>query len=157
MSRPSCATRTLAHTSQTLTRLHHIGYVVRDIQQAAPEFVKSMGSSWDGRIIADPIQGVRVSFLTQGCQYTQIELLESDSPTAPIAKFLREKGQGLHHLCFEVDDLEASVKELRATGGLLAKPPKPAVAFGGRRIAWLINSQRLLLELLESELHGTTF
>ena len=131
-------------------KLHHIGYVVHNIEKAAPEFVRSTGASWDGKIITDPLQGVRVSFLTLAPQDAQIELVEPDSPQAPVARFLKEKGPGLHHLCYEVTDLRKSIDDLRAAGNLLAKPPRPAVAFGGRRIAWLITSEQLLMELLES-------
>lgn len=132
-------------------KLHHVGYVVSDIAKAAPGFVRSIGASWDGKIIADPLQGVRVSFLTLGPEDARIELVESDSPNAPISRFLIERGQGLHHLCYEVTDLKVALDALRATGSLLAKPPKPAAAFGGRKIAWLITSEQLLMELLESE------
>jgi methylmalonyl-CoA/ethylmalonyl-CoA epimerase len=132
-------------------KLHHVGYVVSDIEKAAPEFVRSIGASWDGKIMADPLQGVRVSFLKLAPEDAQIELVEPNSPNSPIARFLSEKGQGLHHLCYEVKDLKVALEELRAAGSLLAKPPKPAVAFGGRRIAWLITSEQLLMELLESE------
>jgi methylmalonyl-CoA/ethylmalonyl-CoA epimerase len=131
-------------------KLHHVGYVVADIEKAAPKFVTSIGASWDGNIITDPLQGVRVSFLALAPEDAQLELVEPCSRSAPVAKFLREKGQGLHHLCYEVKDLNVALEKLRAAGNLLAKPPRPAVAFGGRRIAWLMNSEKLLIELLES-------
>lgn len=130
-------------------RLHHIGYVVSDIERAAVGFVSSVGAVWDGKIVADPLQGARVSFLTTNPEEAQIELVEPDSPGAPTARFLREKGGGLHHLCYEVEDLDLTLQEMRTAGSLLAKPPKPAAAFGGRRIAWLLTSEKLLLELLE--------
>lgn len=130
-------------------KLHHVGYVVNDIDKAAAGFVDSVGAVWDGRIVADPLQGARVSFLTTNPEDAQIELVEPDSPDAPTARFLREKGGGLHHLCYEVEDLDLTLQEMRRAGSLLAKPPKPAAAFGGRRIAWLLTSEKLLLELLE--------
>lgn len=132
-------------------RLHHVGYVVGDIEKAAAGFVSSVGAHWDGKIVADPLQGARVSFLTIRPEDPQIELVEPDSPEAPTARFLREKGEGLHHLCYEVKDLTAALRDMRAAGSLLAKPPKPAVAFGGRRIAWLLTAEKLLVELLELE------
>ena len=132
-------------------RLHHVGYVVSDIEKAAAGFVDSVGARWDGTIVTDPLQGARVSFLTMRPEDAQIELVEPDSPNAPTARFLREKGEGLHHLCYEVKDLTVALQQMRAAGSLLAKPPKPAAAFGGRKIAWLLTPEKLLLELLELE------
>jgi methylmalonyl-CoA/ethylmalonyl-CoA epimerase len=132
-------------------KLHHIGYVVSDIEKAAAGFAGSVGARWDGKIVSDPLQGARVSFLKMGPQDAQIELVEPDSPGAPTARFLRERGAGLHHLCYEVRDLTATLQEMRDAGSLLAKPPKPAAAFGGRKIAWLLTPEKLLLELLETE------
>jgi methylmalonyl-CoA/ethylmalonyl-CoA epimerase len=137
--------------SDSQLKLHHVGYVVSDIEKSAAGFAGSVGARWDGKIVADPLQGARVSFLTMRPEDAQIELVEPDSPGAPTARFLREKGEGLHHLCYEVKDLAETLQTMRAAGSLLARPPKPAVAFGGRRIAWLLTPEKLLLELLETE------
>jgi methylmalonyl-CoA/ethylmalonyl-CoA epimerase len=138
-------------------KLHHVGYVVNDIEKAAAGFAGSVGAHWDGKIVADPLQGARVSFLTTSPEDAQIELVEPDSAGAPTARFLRERGEGMHHLCYEVRDLTATLQAMRAAGSLLAKPPKPAAAFGGRRIAWLLTPEKLLLELLETEANKSVF
>jgi hypothetical protein len=59
---------------------------------------------------------------------------------------LKENGQAFHHLCYEVNRLEEALAELRSKGALIAKPLRPAVAFEGRRIAWLLTAEKLLLE-----------
>jgi methylmalonyl-CoA/ethylmalonyl-CoA epimerase len=135
--------------SRTLLRLHHIGFVVASIRSSAPGFMRSLGATWDGAIFTDPGQKVRVAFLTPAPGDALIELVEPHAEDAPVSAFLREKGQGLHHLCYEVHMLEEAIAELRSKGSLIAKPPKPAVAFEGRRIAWLLTAEKLLLELLE--------
>jgi len=66
-----------------------------------------------------------------------------------VLKFLSEKGGGLHHFCYETTDLKAEVKAFLSRGALLTRPPAPAVAFGGRRIAWVLTREKLLVELLE--------
>jgi methylmalonyl-CoA/ethylmalonyl-CoA epimerase len=63
-----------------------------------------------------------------------------------------KKGGGLHHVCYEIDDLESGLRVALETGLVIAAPPAPAVAFGGRRIAWVCSKNRLLMELLER--HG---
>ncbi len=129
--------------------LHHIGFVVADIRAAMPGFASSLAGDWDGRIWEDPIQQVKVAFLHLGSNRSQIELVEPASPSAPVLRFLNEKGGGLHHLCYEVEDMEGGLREMRSRGALLVRPPKPAVAFSGRRIAWLLTAEKLLIELLE--------
>jgi len=129
---------------------------VRDIATAAAEFVQSLQAEWDGNIFSDPLQQVRVTFLTLLPGEAQLELVEPIDQHSPVAAFLQNKGQGLHHLCFEVVDLEKTVSSMRSKGVLLAKPPKPAVAFAGRRIAWLLTRERLLIELLELQRPNST-
>ena len=76
-----------------------------------------------------PQQKVRVAFLTTRPEDARIELAQPAG---------------------EVPDLEAQIAEMRSRGALLAKRPKPAVAFDGRRIAWVITAEKFLIELLES-------
>jgi methylmalonyl-CoA/ethylmalonyl-CoA epimerase len=126
-----------------------MGYVVSDIEPAAHGFIRSLEATWDHKIFDDPHQKVRVTFLTLRPEDAQIELVQPASPDSPVLRFLEEKGGGLHHACYEVPDIEGKIKDLRSRGALLAKRPKPAVAFDGRRIAWLITAEGLLIELLE--------
>jgi methylmalonyl-CoA/ethylmalonyl-CoA epimerase len=141
----------IADSPTALLRLHHIGFVVANISDSAPGFLRSMGGSWDENVFADPGQKVKVTFLRITAGDVWVELVEPNAEDAPVHKFLREKGPGLHHLCYEVNKLEDALAELRSKGGLIAKPPKPAVAFEGRRIAWMITPEKLLVELLEVE------
>jgi len=133
--------------------LHHVGFVVADIATAMPGFVRSLAAEWDGRIIEDPLQKVKVAFLSTRPQDGQIELVEPVGPDSPVLRFLQEKGGGLHHACYEVADLEKELNDFRSRGAVIAKRPKPAVAFDGRRIAWVVTAEKLLVELLEETLH----
>jgi methylmalonyl-CoA/ethylmalonyl-CoA epimerase len=133
-------------------RLHHMGYVVASIEKAMPGFVRSLAATWDERIIHDPLQKVKVAFLTTRAGDPQIELVEPAGDDAPVLRFLNQRGGGLHHVCYEVGDLERGLEEFRSRGAMIAKRPKPAVAFAGRRIAWLITPEKLLVELLEETL-----
>jgi methylmalonyl-CoA epimerase len=128
--------------------LHHIGFVVADIVQAAPAFARSFAAAWDGCVYQDPHQNVKVTFLSAGD--SRIELVEPAGEDSPVLRFLREKGGGLHHACYEVADLEGTMREMKARGCLIARRPRPATAFGGRRIAWMLTAEKLLVELLES-------
>lgn len=131
--------------------LHHIGFVVRSITSVAEGFGDAMSATWDGKITHDPTQQVRVTFLYPADPRNPVfELVEPASETSPVSHFLRKQG-GLHHLCYEVDELEATLEEARAVGIAMVAPPTPAVAFEGRRIAWVCSRNRLLMEFLERQ------
>jgi methylmalonyl-CoA/ethylmalonyl-CoA epimerase len=137
-------------------RLHHIGYVVASIDVAMPGFVRSLGANWDGQVFHDPHQKVKVAFLTTRPEDAQVELVEPAGDDSPVLRFLREKGGGLHHVCCEVADLESQLLEFRSRGAVIVKRPKPAVAFNGRRIAWIMTAERALIELLEQSVSAVS-
>jgi methylmalonyl-CoA/ethylmalonyl-CoA epimerase len=129
--------------------LHHVGFVVADIQAGMDAFAASLGATWDGAIFQDPLQKVKVAFLTTRAGDAQIELVAPDGPDSPVLRFFNENGGGLHHVCYEVDDLEGQMSAMKSRGALIMRRPKPAVAFEGRRIAWMLTREKLLVELLE--------
>ena len=130
-------------------RLHHVGYVVSDIESSARGFVESLGTAWNGEIVHDPIQKVQVTFLSTGPTCAQIELVQPAAEKSPVTKFL-ERGGGQHHLCYEVDDLENALAAFRSRRAAIIQRPCPAVAFNGRRIAWFVTKEKLIVELLET-------
>lgn len=129
--------------------IHHLGFVVPSISAAAEAFALSMSASWDGQIIHDPLQCVRVAFFSPADTRNPVfELVEPASEASPVTNFLK-KGVGLHHVCYEIDDLESGLQEARSVGLAIVSDPTPALAFGGRRIAWVCSKSRLLMEFLE--------
>jgi methylmalonyl-CoA/ethylmalonyl-CoA epimerase len=130
-------------------KLHHIGFVVCSIQETAESFALSLGATWDGNIVLDPLQNARVAFFQ--CRNPTdplIELVEPGGPESPVSRFV-ERGGGLHHLCYQVKDLDSHLQFCKSVGTIIIRPPVPAVAFGGRRIAWGVTKKRLLMEFLE--------
>jgi methylmalonyl-CoA/ethylmalonyl-CoA epimerase len=123
--------------------------VVRDIEAEVEGFARSIDAIWDTRIFHDPLQKVRVTFLRSSSPAEpQIELVEPAAEDSPVWRFL-SAGGGLHHLCYEVNDLDSYLCELRKLGNIMVRPPLPAVAFEERRIAWVVTRPKLLLEFLE--------
>lgn len=128
---------------------HHVGYVVASINDAIPAIAKSLDAEWDGEIIHDPNQAVRVAFLKhKNPADPLIELVEPAGEKSPVHAFLK-RGGGFHHLCYQVEQLEKQLELSRANGAVIVRKPMPAVAFGGRRIAWIFTKQKLLIEYLE--------
>jgi methylmalonyl-CoA/ethylmalonyl-CoA epimerase len=129
-------------------RLHHIGYLVRDLLEAEV-FRTRLGYVIESDVVEDPVQTAFVQFVRQPQSASLIELV---TPTGQESKLSRAlaKGGGLHHLCYEVDDIDAACSHLRDKQMLALSDPTPAVAFSGRRIAWFMDRGAMLVELLES-------
>jgi len=131
--------------------LHHLGVVVASIAPVAEKFAASISACWDGQIIHDPLQQVRVAFFKPFDKRNPVfELVEPASEASPVTNFLTKR-VGLHHICYEIDGLESVLEAARATDFFIVSTPKPAMAFGGRRIAWVCSKSRLLMEFLERE------
>jgi methylmalonyl-CoA/ethylmalonyl-CoA epimerase len=128
---------------------HHIGFVVASIEPSVAGFLDSLQAEWDGAIFHDPNQAVRVTFLRGKNEANPLfELVAPAGEDSPVIPFLK-RGGGLHHLCYEIDDLEEQLALSRAQGGLVVRQPLPAVAFEGRLIAWVYTRNKLLVEYLE--------
>lgn len=108
-----------------------------------------LGLHLAGEITADETQRVRVAFLAGADDRAGLlELVEPVAADSP-AMALAQRGGGLHHVCYEVDDLDGWVEHSKRQGMLLVAAPVPAPAFAGRRIAWMYSQDRLLVEYLE--------
>ena len=79
---------------------------------------------------------------------TYLEFVAPDGLGSKLAATAK-KGGGLHHLCYSAGRLEDAIEHLEANGMKLFSDPKPAIAFGGRRICWLLGPDQLLAELVE--------
>jgi len=130
-------------------RLHHVGILVPDLPRAVAEYADRFGCSVESQAIEDPAQTSVVQFLRLPGAPSWLELVTPNGPDSKLANALR-KGGGLNHLCYEVADIAAACAHLRDRAMLSVGDPTPAVAFGGRRVAWLMDPSRLLVELVEA-------
>jgi methylmalonyl-CoA/ethylmalonyl-CoA epimerase len=136
--------------SSTLA-FHHLGFVVPNIAAAIEGFNHSLEAAWEGRVYEDPHQRVKVAFVAVRPGDPLIELIEPAAEDSPVRHFLAERGGGLHHVCYEVDEIEEQLTLLRSRGCMIVRRPKPAIAFNGRMIAWVFTAQKLLVELLQKD------
>lgn len=106
-----------------LTNVEHIGIAVRDIHVSNELFSKLLNvQPYKSETVAS--EGVTTSFFQ--VNQTKIELLEATNPDSPIAKFLEKKGEGVHHIAFEVDDIVSEINRLKEEGfTVLNEIPKP--------------------------------
>ncbi|GCE07382.1 VOC family protein [Dictyobacter aurantiacus] len=129
-------------------RLHHVGIVVDSIDEKAPLYRRVVPIGFPSEIIHDEVQRVRVAFADAG-NNVALEFIEPDDEDSPVARALRQ-GASLHHLCYEVEDLEQAVAQARSAGALVVCEPVPARAFQGRRIAFIYSPVGGLTEFVEA-------
>jgi methylmalonyl-CoA/ethylmalonyl-CoA epimerase len=105
-----------------MLKVEHIGIAVKDLAQSVPLFEKLLNTScYKTESVAS--EQVNTAFFRQG--ETKIELLESSDPQGVIARYVDKKGEGIHHIAFEVADIHAEMERLRSEGFvLLNEQPK---------------------------------
>ena len=105
-----------------MKKIEHIGIAVKDLKESNRLFEKLFGES-HYKTESVESEGVRTSFFKVG--ENKIELLEATNEDSPIAKFIEKKGEGIHHIAFDVDDIEKQIKRLEEEGFVvLNKKPK---------------------------------
>lgn len=131
-----------------ILRVEHIGIAVSSLANADALFSKLLGiAPYKLETVAG--EGVNTSFYQNG--ETKIELLEATRPESAIAKFIEKKGEGIHHIAFEVDDLEAEMKRLEGEGIRLLNI-EPKTGADNKRICFLHpkDTNGVLVELCQS-------
>lgn len=105
-----------------MRKIEHIGIAVKSLGQANELFAKLFGKE-HYKVEAVESEGVSTSFFKMGD--TKIELLEGTRPDSPIAKFIDKRGEGIHHIAFDVADIKAEMERLQKEGFvLLNEEPK---------------------------------
>ena len=115
--------------------LNHVAIAVKDMQAAAAVYRDTLGATVS-EAVPQPAHGVSTIFVTS--PNTKIELLEPRGANSPIAKFLERNAEGgIHHICYEVDDIEASSKQLVAKGARILGDGKPKIGAHGKPVLFL--------------------
>src|SRR6266516_3154589 len=132
-------------------RIDHVAIIVRNIEQSLVFYRDTLGITL-GEIKEVPGEQVRIAFLLLGGSAgSVIELIEPTTPDSSLAKFIEQRGKGLHHICLEVENIEAALAEMKEKSALVLDK-QPRIAAEGRAI--FLHPKRtngVLLELLEKE------
>ena len=130
-------------------RIDHVAIIVRNIEQALLFYRDTLGIT-PSEIKEVPTEQVRIAFLPMGgSEGSEIELIEPTTPDSSLRKFLDKRGEGLHHICLEVDDIDAALAEMQAKGAPVLDE-QPRTAAEGRAIFVHPRAANgVLLELLE--------
>ena len=133
-------------------KLRHVGVAVPSLDPATDTLATLFGYRVISGPFDDPIQKVSVNFLTQSANdVAEVELIAPLGEDSPITAMLAKSGGGAYHLCFETSDIEKALVHAKKNGCIVISGPVPAVAFNGRRIAWIYTKSRQLFELVEAE------
>ena len=139
-------------------RLHHVGIAARDGDRVATLWRDLLGLEETGRYRVDEF-GVIAAFLAPAAGVEDpgglLELVQPLDETGPVARFLERRGPGLHHVCFEVADLDSALRSLSERGVRLVDE-RPRVGAGGHRVAFVhpASAGGVLLELKQAEAPG---
>ncbi len=130
-------------------KVDHIGIAVSNLEESLKFYTEVLGLTCQGTEVVEE-QKVRVAFLPVGD--TEVELLESTDPEGPIARFIEKNGEGIQHLAFRVDDIEAAIAALQEKGVKMIDE-KPRYGAGGARIAFVHPKAtgRVLVELSQRD------
>lgn len=132
-----------------IKRIDHIAIAVQGLDSTLQFFRDTLGLPYS-HTANEPEQHARVAFFPVGG--SEVELIESTNPTSGLAKWLEKRGEGLHHLCLEVDDIEAVLARLAEKGVQLINPT-PVTNSAGRRLAFVHpkSTHGVLIELYEEK------
>ncbi len=116
-----------------LEKIYHLGYAVEDLKAAAHFYEEHFGA-----VVGEPEeveeQGIVATMFDVG--ESKIELMEPIQPDSPVGKFLAKRGEGFHHVAFQVGDLEEALRELKESGVELIDE-EPRIGAGGTRMAFV--------------------
>lgn len=131
----------------SIKRIDHVAIVVDDLDEALEFWKDKLGLPLN-HVEAVPDQDSIVAFLPLG--QSEVELVQPVSAENGVGRFLDRKGPGMHHICFEVDDIEAYLRKLAAANVQLINQ-QPVVGTGGKRIAFIHpeSTHGVLVELYE--------
>lgn len=129
-----------------ILKIEHLGFAVADAEKANQTFARLLGTEKTKAEIVES-ENVNTHFFSVG--NSQIELLESLDPAGVISKFIEKRGQGMHHVAFLTDNLDAEVERLKGLGFEFIGPPKNGA--DNKRICFLHpkSTEGVLVELCE--------
>ncbi|TJY34859.1 methylmalonyl-CoA epimerase [Pontimicrobium aquaticum] len=135
-----------------MNKIEHIGIAVKDLKESNTLFKRLFGEPHYKMEYVES-EGVKTSFFKVG--ENKIELLEATNKNSPIAKFIEKKGEGIHHIAFDVDDIEKEIKRLKKEGFIVLNE-KPKQGADNKLVAFLHpkSTNGVLIELCQERVNN---
>lgn len=127
--------------------IHHIGYLVKNMQKAIDRFA-GLGFSIERGSVIDEYRGIDIVFMTNG-DY-RVELVSPITETSVVANTIKKLGNTPYHLCYYCDNIEETVEALKKEKFMQTDVAAPAPAIDGHRVCFLFNASIGLIELVET-------
>lgn len=132
-----------------MLKVHHIGYLVKDIEISKLDFLK-LGYSEVSPIVHDKARKIRICFMENAD--VMVELVEPCDDCEFLKGLKKKIGVGTYHICYECDNFDNTIQKLTSNNGggyILIQEPSPAVAIGNRRVVFMFSPNVGLIELVE--------
>jgi methylmalonyl-CoA/ethylmalonyl-CoA epimerase len=130
-------------------KFHHNGILCKNIEEEIPIY-KKLGYDVESEIYIDPIQQISCLFMCTSDLSTRIELIKPTSDQSPVMPYVRRNIK-MYHQAFICDNILDSINSLIQDGAILTVEPVTSVAFNGKKIAFLMLPNQMLIEIIEKE------
>lgn len=127
-------------------KIHHVGYLVKNLEKSKKLF-ELMGYTQENEQIYDAWRDIDICFLRKNGY--RIELVAPRGDESAVGELRKKIGNSPYHICYEVADLTEAIEELGKEHFIIWQEARPAVAFGGLKVAFLVNGKIGMIELLE--------
>lgn len=128
-------------------KIHHIGYLVKNIDEAIKEFLK-LGFK-EGKIVRDEYRGIDICFMDNDGYC--VELISPYCEESTVSGLIKKYKNSPYHLCYISSNIEKDIEELTQEGYVQMGEPKEAPAIDGRRVVFMMNGSIGLIEIVEEE------
>lgn len=132
-------------------KLEHIGIIVKDLEQAKQYYENHFGFKAISQIIDEPEQKVKIIFVETGSLGPSIELIQPVSEDSAVYIFLKKTGGRLHHLSYEVEDLDKAIEHFKNLKAVIVGKIYPGAGHNHRRVVWFYTVFKELIELIEED------
>ena len=133
-------------------KLDHIGIVVKNIEQYSKYYIKTFLARAITGIIDEPARGVEVMFIETGYGYMpMVELISPKSSNSKVSNFLEKTGGGIHHLAYEVNNIDKAIDHFKSLDSLILGPIVPGAGHNNTPTVWLYTSEKSIVELIQKQ------
>jgi methylmalonyl-CoA/ethylmalonyl-CoA epimerase len=131
-------------------KLDHVGIIVSDLEESIRYYKELYQFSEITDVIDEPEQNVRIAFIKTGKSgEAMIELIQPVNEQSSVYNFLKKTGGGVHHMSYEVEDLDRSIEHFKTMKALPIGRIYPGAGHQGRRVVWFYTRLKELVELIE--------
>jgi len=133
-------------------RLDHIGFVVKDIKTFRDYYIKTFCAKPLTDIIDEPAHDVKIMFLETGYgDMPMIELITPSSKNSKVSAFLEKTGGGIHHLAYEVPEINKAIEHFKSLGSIIIGDIVPGAGHNNTPTVWLYTTEKNLVELIQAQ------